>query len=134
MAHISRLCYFFPANVSTSDQRCFNVVDQRWNNVDPTFKMKQNRTLDFQRCKMLKQSQCLTLKQCWYNVDISLFQPSVNVSSNYIESNGASDDYGFTNTWIVFILLHEKSFFTIQLLRNIKNFSYSGAYCNTQWR
>ena len=48
-----------PANISTSDQRCFNVldqrwnnvvdqrwnnvVDQRWNNVDPTLKMKQIR-------------------------------------------------------------------------------------------
>ena len=28
--------YLFPANISTSDQRCFNVVDQRWINVDPT--------------------------------------------------------------------------------------------------
>ena len=36
-----------PANISTSDQRCLNVVDQRWNNVDPTLKMKQNPTSDF---------------------------------------------------------------------------------------
>ena len=32
---------------STSDQLCFNVVDQRWNNVDPTLKMKQNPTSGF---------------------------------------------------------------------------------------
>ena len=25
-----------PAKISTSDQRCLNVVDQRLNNVDPT--------------------------------------------------------------------------------------------------
>ena len=31
-----------PANISTSGQRCFNVLDQRLNNVDPTLKMKQN--------------------------------------------------------------------------------------------
>ena len=29
-----------PVNISTSDQRCFDVVDQRWNNVDP----KENET------------------------------------------------------------------------------------------
>ena len=57
----------YPANISTSDQ-CFNVVDQRWNNVDPTLKMKQNLTLDFQSCATLIQRQCSTLKQHWYNV------------------------------------------------------------------
>ena len=68
-----------PANISTSDQRCFNIVDQSWNNVDPTLKMKQNPTSDFQRCTMLIQRQCPTLKQCrnnvtqrWYNVDTTL--------------------------------------------------------------
>ena len=40
----------FPANIATSDQRCFNV--------DPTLKMKQNPTSDFQRCT--------TLIQRWY--------------------------------------------------------------------
>ena len=29
-----------PANISTLDQLCYNVVDQRWNNVDPTMKTK----------------------------------------------------------------------------------------------
>ena len=62
-----------PRNISTSDQSCFNVVDQRWNNVDPTLKMKQNPTSDFQRCTMLIQRQYPTLKQRWYNVDTTLF-------------------------------------------------------------
>ena len=69
----------FPANIST--------LDQRWNNVDPTLKMKQNPTSDFQRCTTLIQRQCPTLKQRrnnvaqrWYNVDTTLFQPSVDVS------------------------------------------------------
>ena len=37
----------FPASISTKDQYCSNVVDQRWNNVNPTLKMKQNPTSDF---------------------------------------------------------------------------------------
>ena len=55
--------------------------------------MKQNPTLDFQRCTTLIQRQCPTLKQRrnnvtqrrnnvaqrWYNVDTTLFQPSVDV-------------------------------------------------------
>ena len=53
----------FPANISTLDQRCFNFVDQRWNNVDPTLKMKQNPTSDFQCCTTLIQRQYPTLKQ-----------------------------------------------------------------------
>ena len=82
----------FAANLSPSDQRCFNVVDQRWNNVDPTLKMKRNPTSDFQRCTTLMQRQCPTLKQRqnnitqrqsnvaqrWYNVDTT-FHPSVDV-------------------------------------------------------
>ena len=36
-----------------------------------------------------------TSVQRWYNVDTMLFQPSVDVSYSYIESNRASDDYGF---------------------------------------
>ena len=69
-----------------SDQHCFNVVDQRGNNVDPT--------LDFQRCTTLIQRQCPTLKQRRNNVDTKLFQSSVDVSETYIESNRSSDDWG----------------------------------------
>ena len=66
--------------------------------------MKQTPTSDFQRCTTSIQNQYPTLKQRrnkvaqrWYNVDIMLFQPSVNVSESYIESSRASDDYGFAN-------------------------------------
>ena len=45
----------FPANISTSDQRYFNV--------DPKLKMKQNPTLDFQPSPTLIQRRCATLKQ-----------------------------------------------------------------------
>ena len=38
---------YYPANISTLDQRWFNIVDHRWNRVDSTLKMKQNRELDF---------------------------------------------------------------------------------------
>ena len=57
-----------PANISVSDQRCFFVVDQRWNNVDPVLKMKQNPTSDFQLCTTLIQRHCTTLKQRRRNV------------------------------------------------------------------
>ena len=70
----------FPANIATSDQRCFIAVVQRWNNVDPTLKMKQNPTSDFQRCTTLIQRQCPTLKQRQNNVDTTFFQPNVDVS------------------------------------------------------
>ena len=66
--------------------------------------MKQNPTSDFQRCTTLIQRQCPTLKQRRNNVtqrrnsvDTMLFQPIVDVSESYIESNRASDDYGFAN-------------------------------------
>ena len=78
--HLSRL---FSVNISTTDQRCFNVVDQRWNNVDPKLKMKQNMTSDFQLSTTLIQRQCSTLKQRrsnvaqhWYNVASMLLQRS----------------------------------------------------------
>ena len=68
-----------PANISTSDQRFFNVLDQRWNNVDPTLKMKQNPTSDFQSCATLKERRD-NIEQRWYNVVSTLFQHSLNVS------------------------------------------------------
>ena len=49
-----------PANISTLDQRYFNVVD-------PTLKVKQN-PLDFQHWTTLIQRQCPTLKQRRNNV------------------------------------------------------------------
>ena len=38
---------YYPANISTSDQGCFNVVDHRSNNFDPTLKMKQISEVGF---------------------------------------------------------------------------------------
>ena len=87
-----------PANISTSDQRCFNVVDQRWNNVDPTLKMKQNPTSDFQRCTTLIQRRCATLKQRWYNFISTLFQLGLNNSKSYIKASRASDKYWFAKS------------------------------------
>ena len=47
--------------------------------------MKEIATSDFQRCTALIQRQCPTLKQRgnnvaqrWYNVDTTLFQPSID--------------------------------------------------------
>ena len=94
LAFFKKLSKPFPANISTLDQCCFNVVDQRWNNVYPTLKMKQNPTSDFQSCRTLIRRQCPTLKQRWnnvtqrwnnvaqrlYNVDTTLFHPSIDIS------------------------------------------------------
>ena len=71
-----------PANMPTSNQRCFNVVNKRWNNVDPRLEMKQNLTSNFQRCTTLKQRWWLTLKQRWNNVDTTLSQCCFKVASS----------------------------------------------------
>ena len=86
-----------PANISTWDQRCFNVVDQRWNNVDLTLKMKQNLTSDFHRCITLMQHRCTTLlkkfpqrriklSQRCFKVDMTLSQPCFNVVSTLVKA------------------------------------------------
>ena len=69
------------SNISTSNQRCFNVVDHRLNNVDPTLKMKQNPTSHFQRCTTLIQRQCPALKQRRNNVVSTLYQESTLVKA-----------------------------------------------------
>ena len=74
-----------PPNISTSDQSCFIVVVQRRDNIDPTLKMKQIPTSDFQRCNV-----GLTLFQRWYNFMSMLFQRGLNVRKSYIETNRAS--------------------------------------------
>ena len=103
----------------TSDfQRCTMSIQCQC----PMLKQRQNnlRNVDttlYQRCarlsrlcvaSMLSQRRALTL----YRRCTTLFQRSVDISESYIESNRASDDYGFVNRWIVFILLNEKMFFT----------------------
>ena len=85
-------------------QCCFNIVDQRWNNLDPTLKIKENPTSDFQLCTTLMQRQCPTLKQHWINVAqrgycgfwtllnvvSTLFHRGLNVSSSYIKTTMAN--------------------------------------------
>ena len=72
-------------NISTSDQRCSNVVDQLRNNIYATLKIKQNRTSNFQRGTTLILRQRSMLNQCrkiiaqrWYNIASRLFQRSIN--------------------------------------------------------
>ena len=131
------LLLMYPANISTSDQRWNNVMDQRWNNVDPTLNMKQNPTSDFQRCTTLTQRQCPTLKQRQdsvtqrrNNVGTTLIQHCFNLALTLVKAilNPIRlvmiVDYEIVeymlNTWVVFILKNEKTFFyyilKIQLL------------------
>ena len=98
---------FLPVNISTSDQSCFTVVDQRWNNVDPMLKMKQNPTFYFQRFISLIQRWCPTLSnvesmlhnfdtiisQCFttsfqrcLNIDMTLSQRCFNVASTLVKA------------------------------------------------
>ena len=74
-----------PPNISTSDQSCFILVVQYRNNIDPTLKMKQIPTSDFQRCNVGS-----TLFQRWYNFMSMLFQRGLNVRKSYIKTNRAS--------------------------------------------
>ena len=59
------LCIYLPSQHFNVGSTLFQRWDQRWNNVDPTFKMKQNPTSDFQRCTTLIQRRCPTSKQRW---------------------------------------------------------------------
>ena len=86
---------FYLANISTSHQRCFKVVDQRWNSVESTLKMKQNPTSDFQHYKTLIQRQSPTLQQRrsnvvqrYYSVVSTLFKRSLNVVKARSEAMG----------------------------------------------
>ena len=85
-SNFSNFVTCIPANVSTPDQSCFNVVEQRWNDVDPTLKMKQNLTSDFQRWYNVSARRCTTrinVAQLWYNIVSTLFQRRPNVSENW---------------------------------------------------
>ena len=134
MWNIYEICFnSHPANISKSNQRCLNVVDHSSNNVGPTLKMKQNLTSDFQRCTTLIQRQCPTLKQRYPTLKqccTTLVQRCFNLASTLVKA--VLNPMGLViivdceiveymlNTWIVFILLNEKTFFyyilTIQLL------------------
>ena len=56
----------------------------RWNNVDPTLKMKQNPTSDFHHCKMLIQRQCPTLKQRRNKAGTTFFTIYLQLTANEI--------------------------------------------------
>ena len=98
-----------------SYRRCLNVVDQRWSNVENETKSDVGFSMlcsvDTTSVPDVETTSNI-VAQRWYNIDTTLFQASVDVSSSSIESNRASDDYEFVNRWIVFILLNEKTFFT----------------------
>ena len=73
-----------PANISMSDQRCFNVVDQRWNNVDSTLKMKQNPMSDFQRRTTLIQRRN-NVETAFHNVGTMLIQRCFYLASTLVK-------------------------------------------------
>ena len=135
-----------PANISMLDQLCFNVGDQRWTNVDPTLKMKQNPTSDFQLAQRWYNVSArrwnnveITLhnaKTTLHNVGTTLIQRCFNLASTLVKAILNSIwlmmivdceifEY-MLNTWIVFILLNEKTLFyyilTIQLLMKHQKF------------
>ena len=129
--------YIIPANISTSDQR--------WNNVDPTSKMKQNPTSDFQRCTTLIQRQCPTLKQRRNNVGTTLIQRCFNLALTSVKP--ILHPIGLVMIVDCLIVIHVKymnSFYyakweSIFLLyinnwttNDIYKFSNSGTYRNTQ--
>ena len=60
----------YPVNISMLDQGCFNVVDQRWNNVDPTLKMKR-------QCPTLKQRLNNVAKR-WYKLKLYCHKSILN--------------------------------------------------------
>ena len=71
---------FYPTNISTSDLLCFNVVDQRWNNVDPTLKMRQNPidTTSVPDVETTSKKRYTTSKPCC----TTLIKRCINVVSN----------------------------------------------------
>ena len=76
--------YVSPANISTSDQRCFDVVDQRWNNVDLTLKMKEIRRWIFnvgQRWYNVGARRWNNIETTVRNFDTTLYQRCYNVAS-----------------------------------------------------
>ena len=84
-----------PANISTSDHSHFNVVNQRWNNADPTLKVKQNPTSDFQLCTTLNVSArrwsnvkttLHNIKTTLHNVGTTLIQRCFNLASALVKA------------------------------------------------
>ena len=89
----------FPANISTSDQRC-------WNNVDRTLKMKQNRTSLFQHCTMLIQRSTPTLKQ--RQKTLRNVAHCFNVASTLLKLYRKKSGYWI---WIKLLMLKKQDYF-----------------------
>ena len=104
---------------------CFNVVDQRWNNVDPTLKMEQNSTSNFQHCSCRRWNNVETtlhnVETTLHNVGATLIQRCFNLASTLVKAIfnpiglvmivGCKIVEYMLNTSKVFILLNEKTFF-----------------------
>ena len=84
----------FSANISTSDQRCFNVADQYWSNVDSTLKMKVRRrffsvrqswySVSLRRWSNVAQH-WRNIKTTLHNVDTMLYQCCINLASTLLK-------------------------------------------------
>ena len=89
--------HLLPANISTSDKSCFNVVGQRSNNVDPTLKMKQNLTLYFKRCITLIYNvgarRWYDVKTMLHNVVTKLYQRCFNAALTLLKLDRNQSGY-----------------------------------------
>ena len=92
-----QLAILLPANISTSDKSCFNVVGQRSNNVDPTLKMKQNLTLYFKGCITLKYNvgarRWYDVKTTLHNVVTKLYQRCFNTALTFLKLDRNQSGY-----------------------------------------
>ena len=110
------------AKISTSDQPCLNVLDQRWNNIDPRSKLDKMRHCIFnifQSSYSVIVGRQNNVETTLYNVDATVLQPGLNISKSCIYTNRISHKYGLTDRYVSFILLNAfHDIFAIQLLIN----------------
>ena len=106
-----------PANISTSDQSCFNVVDQRWKNVDPTL-IQRWYNVSARRWNSVE----ITLMQRFFNLASTLVKPILNQIGLVVIVDCVIVMH--VKYMMVFILLNEKVFFyyilTIEVLMKYK--------------
>ena len=112
-----------PANISTSDQRCFNVADPRWNNIASGVENETKSDVWFSTLHGVDTKSVFdvetTLKQRWYNFISTLFRIDLSIRNSYLKTSRASDKYGLVNRQLSFILLNIfGNILTIQLLIN----------------
>ena len=84
-------------------QRWFNVSARRWNNVKTTL-----------------HNVGTTLIQCWFNLALTLVKSILNPIGLVIIVDCEIVEY-MLNTWIVFILLNEKTFFLLYINHSATN-------------